>query len=89
MARFVVGLGVGIASFVAPMYISEQSPRQLRGGMTAFNQVMITLGIMVAYLSDYGFSSFGSDNWRWMFGIEAVPGAMLALAMVFVPHTPR
>jgi MFS family permease len=44
-ARFVIGLGVGTASFVAPMYISEQSPRHLRGGMTAFNQVMITFGI--------------------------------------------
>jgi sugar porter (SP) family MFS transporter len=87
--RFVIGLGVGTASFVAPMYISEQSPRRLRGGMTALNQLMITFGIMVAYLSDYGFSSFGPNNWRWMFGIEAIPGAALAVAMVFVPHTPR
>lgn len=88
-ARFVLGLGVGTASFVAPMYISEQSPKHLRGGMTAFNQVMITFGIMVAYFSDYGFSGFGADNWRWMFAIEAVPGAALAIAMIFVPHTPR
>ncbi len=88
-ARFVIGLGVGTASFVAPMYISEQSPKYLRGGMTALNQLMITFGIMIAYLSDYGFSGFGADNWRWMFAIEAVPGAGLAVAMMFVPHTPR
>lgn len=88
-ARFVIGLGVGTASFVTPMYISEHSPKHLRGGMTAFSQVMITFGIMIAYLSDYGFSSFGVTNWRWMFAIEAVPGAALAVAMVFVPHTPR
>lgn len=88
-ARFVIGLGAGTASFVAPMYISEQSPKHLRGGMTAFNQLMITFGIMVAYLSDYAFSGFGADNWRWMFAIEAIPGAALAIAMVFVPHTPR
>ena len=88
-ARFVLGLGVGTASFVAPMYISEQSPKRLRGGMTALNQVMVTFGILVAYLSDFGFSGFGADNWRWMFAIEAIPGAALALAMVFVPHTPR
>lgn len=88
-ARFVLGLGVGTASFVAPLYISEQSPKRLRGGMTALNQVMITFGILVAYLSDYGFSGFGADNWRWMFAIEAIPGAALAVAMVFVPHTPR
>jgi sugar porter (SP) family MFS transporter len=87
--RFVIGLGVGTASFVAPMYISEQSPRRLRGGMTALNQLMITFGIMVAYLSDYAFSGVGADNWRWMFGVEAIPGAALAIAMVFVPHTPR
>jgi sugar porter (SP) family MFS transporter len=88
-ARFVIGLGVGTASFVAPMYISEQSPRRLRGGMTALNQLMITFGIMVAYLSDYGLSGLGAQNWRWMFGIEAIPGAALAIAMIFVPHTPR
>lgn len=86
--RFVLGLAVGTASFVAPMYISEQSPKALRGGMTAFNQVMIAFGIMVAYLSDYALSGF-SNNWRWMFGVEAIPGAALALAMVWVPHTPR
>lgn len=88
-ARFVLGIGVGTASFVAPMYISEQSPKHLRGGMTALNQLMITFGIMIAYFSDFGFSGFGADNWRWMFAIEAIPGAALAIAMVFVPHTPR
>lgn len=87
-ARFVLGLAVGTSSFVAPMYISEQSPQSLRGGMTAFNQVMITLGIFAAYLSDFGFSHV-SGTWRWMFGIEAVPGLALAVAMVVVPHTPR
>lgn len=88
VARFVLGLGVGTASFVAPMYISEQSPKRLRGGMTSLNQVMITFGILVAFLSDYAFSGL-HDGWRWMFGIEAAPGALLAVAMVFVPHTPR
>jgi MFS family permease len=88
IARFVLGLAAGTASFVAPMYISEQSPKHLRGGMTALNQVMITFGIMVAYLSDYALRGW-SNNWRWMFGVEAVPGAVLAIAMVVVPHTPR
>lgn len=88
VARFVLGIAVGTASFVAPMYISEQSPKALRGGMTAFNQVMIAFGILVAYLSDYALSGV-SHNWRWMFAVEAIPGAALAVAMVFVPHTPR
>ncbi|MDA8296180.1 MAG: sugar porter family MFS transporter [Actinomycetota bacterium] len=88
-ARFVLGVAVGSASFVAPMYISEQSPKSLRGGMTALNQVMIAFGIFVAYLSDYGLSGIGAQNWRWMFAVEAIPGLALAIAMVIVPHTPR
>ena len=56
--------------------------------MTAFNQFMITFGILVAYLADYALSGF-SHNWRWMFGFGAVPGICLAVAMAFVPHTPR
>ncbi len=87
-ARFVLGLAVGTASFVAPMYIAEHSPPRLRGGMTAFNQFMITLGILIAYIADFALSGF-PDNWRWMFGFEAVPGVALAVAMVLVPHTPR
>jgi MFS family permease len=84
----VLGIAVGTASFVAPMYISEHAPARLRGGMTAFNQFMITLGILVAYLADYALSGF-SHNWRWMLGFGAVPGICLAVAMAFVPHTPR
>jgi sugar porter (SP) family MFS transporter len=88
-ARVLIGLAVGTASFVAPMYIAEHSPRHLRGGMTAFNQFSgITLGILLAYVADFGLSGF-SNNWRWMFGFEALPGIILAIAMVFVPHTPR
>ena len=88
LTRFVLGLAVGAASFVAPMYISEHSPTALRGGMTAFNQVMIAFGIMAAYMSDWALSGV-SDNWRWMFGVEAVPGAVLAVSMVVVPYSPR
>lgn len=88
IVRFVLGLAVGTASFVAPMYIAEQSPKSLRGGMTALNQVMITLGIFAAYLSDFALSGV-SANWRWMFAVEAIPGAALAIAMLLVPHTPR
>ncbi|MGH9110382.1 MAG: sugar porter family MFS transporter [Acidimicrobiales bacterium] len=88
-ARAVLGLAVGTASFVAPMYIAEHSPRQLRGGMTALNQFAgITFGILIAYIADDLLVGF-ADNWRWMFGFEAVPGIALAVAMVFVPHTPR
>ncbi|MGH8979895.1 MAG: sugar porter family MFS transporter [Acidimicrobiales bacterium] len=88
-SRVVLGLAVGTSSFVAPLYIAEHSPRRLRGGMTALNQFAgITLGILLAYVADFGLVGF-SNNWRWMFGFEAIPGIALAVAMVFVPHTPR
>lgn len=88
IARFVLGFAVGTASFVSPMYISEQSPRSLRGGMTTFNQLMITLGIFIAYIADFALKGVGG-NWRWMVGLGAVPGLALAVGMMFVPHTPR
>jgi hypothetical protein len=70
------------------MYIAEQSPKQVRGGMTTFNQVMITLGILVAYIAGFALKGFAA-NWRWMLGFGAVPGVALAVGMVFLPHTPR
>lgn len=87
-ARFVLGLSVGTASFVAPMYISEHAPKELRGGLTTFNQFMITLGILIAYLADFALKGL-SDNWRWMVGLGAVPGLVLTIAMVVVPFSPR
>ncbi len=88
IARFVLGLSVGTASFVAPEYIAEQTPPRVRGGTVTFNQLMVTLGILLAYIAGYGLRDV-TFNWRWMFGIAAVPGAALAISMVFVPHSPR
>jgi len=88
IARFVLGLAVGTASFVAPMYIAEHTPSRIRGGTVSFNQLMITSGILVAYIINYLFSGV-SNNWRWMLGLGALPGLALAVGMLFVPHTPR
>ncbi|HET9094970.1 MAG TPA: sugar porter family MFS transporter [Solirubrobacteraceae bacterium] len=88
IARGVLGLAVGTASFVAPMYIGEHSPKELRGGMTALNQVAITFGILIAYLIDDAFKGL-TEGWRWMFALGAGPGLILALAMLVVPETPR
>jgi MFS transporter, sugar porter (SP) family len=88
IARFVLGLAVGTASFVAPMYIAENTPARIRGGTVSFNQLMITSGILVAYLINYAFTGV-SENWRWMLGLGALPGLALAIGMLFVPHTPR
>jgi len=88
VSRFVLGLAVGTASFVSVEYISEQAPARLRGGVTTFNQVMVTAGIFVAYLVDYLFKGV-PGTWRWMVGLAAVPGLALAIGMVTVPESPR
>lgn len=87
-SRFVLGLAVGTASFVSPMYIAELVPKRLRGGVVSFNQLFVTLGIVGAYITDWGFAPV-SNNWRWMFGIAAIPGLALAIGMYFMPFSPR
>jgi sugar porter (SP) family MFS transporter len=87
-ARFWLGLAVGTASFVAPMYIAELVPPRIRGGVVSFNQLMVTIGILLAYISDWALAPV-SNNWRWMFGIAAIPGAALAIGMFFMPYSPR
>jgi sugar porter (SP) family MFS transporter len=86
--RFVLGLSVGTASFVAPLYISEVSPPKVRGGLVSFNQLSVTSGILLAYIVDYLLKGV-PNNWRWMLGVAVIPGAALAIGMLTVPHTPR
>lgn len=88
IARFVLGLSVGTASFVAPEYIAEQTQPKIRGGTVTYNQVMVTLGILIAYIAGFLLKDV-THNWRWMLGLALVPGAVLAISMVFVPHSPR
>ncbi len=86
--RFLLGISVGTASFVSPLYISEVSPPRVRGGLTSFNQMAVVTGILLAYVVNYLFKDF-PDQWRWMLGVAAIPGAVLAVGMLTVPHTPR
>ena len=86
--RFLLGVSVGTASFVAPLYISEVSPPRVRGGLVSFNQLAVTAGILLAYIVNFLFQGF-TNNWRWMLGFGVIPGAVLALGMLTVPHTPR
>ena len=89
--RFIGGVGVGGAAVIAPMYVSELSPAQYRGRMTATFQFNIVVGILVAQLSNYiiGSLGLGPSDWRWMFGVEAAP-ALLFLGFLFtVPDSPR
>lgn len=86
--RVVLGISVGTASFVAPMYIAEVAPPRVRGGLVTFNQLAITSGILLSYLVNFAFKGV-TNNWRWMLGVAAIPGAALAIGMLTVPHTPR
>lgn len=87
IGRVVVGIAIGVASFTAPLYISEVSPPQVRGKLVSLNQLMITIGIVVSYLADYGLS--GARAWRWMFGVAAIPALILVIGLIFVPESPR
>jgi sugar porter (SP) family MFS transporter len=86
--RFVLGLAVGTASFVAPLYISEVSPPRVRGGLVSFNQLAITTGILLAYIVNFAFHGL-PGQWRWMLGVAAIPGIALAIGMLTGPRTPR
>lgn len=85
--RIVVGVGIGIASYLGPLYISEISPSDIRGGLVAINQLLLTLGILLSYFVDYGLSSSG--DWRLMFGLAVVPALLLGVGMMFLPESPR
>lgn len=85
--RFVIGLAVGSASMVVPLYIGEMAPPAYRGALVSFNQLAITMGILVSYLIDYWLSS--SQNWRLMFGLAAVPAALLFVGILLRPESPH
>ena len=85
--RVLIGMAIGVASFVVPLYISEIAPSALRGGMVSINQLFITLGILISYGVDYLFSSSG--DWRAMFALGAVPAAVLLVGMLLLPDSPR
>ncbi len=86
-ARVVLGLAVGVASYTAPLYLSEIAPEKIRGSMISLYQLMITIGILTAYLSDTAFSASG--NWRWMLGIIIIPALLLLIGVIFLPNSPR
>jgi len=86
--RIVVGLGIGAASVVAPMYTTELSPPSIRGRMVFLFQFAVTLGILVAYIVDYLFSNMGL-GWPPMFGVAVIPAAVLGIGMFFLTDTPR
>lgn len=88
-ARFIAGIGVGMASMLSPLYIAEIAPKHTRGRMVAINQLTIVLGILVTNVVNYKLSSKGVDAWRWMFGLGAIPSALFLIGALWLPESPR
>ncbi|NNC94786.1 MAG: sugar porter family MFS transporter [Chitinophagales bacterium] len=101
-ARMIGGLGVGASLILAPMYIAEISPPNLRGRMVSFNQLNIVVGISVAFFTNYLILKLSQSDlewarsmkfdiyqWRWMLGLETLPAILYFFALYFVPKSPR
>jgi len=88
-ARVLGGIAVGGAILIAPVYIAEISPPQLRGSMVSLNQLMIVLGISASFFSNYFLLNTGENNWRWMLGMDAVPAVLYFFLLFAVPESPR
>jgi sugar porter (SP) family MFS transporter len=88
-ARFVGGLGIGISTVVAPMYIAEIAPPQARGRLAGMFQFNIVFGILVAFVSNALLAGIGDQAWRWMLGVAAFPSLLYALFCLALPESPR
>jgi SP family myo-inositol transporter-like MFS transporter 13 len=88
LGRILVGLGVGVASVVVPVFLAECSEPSVRAALVSANVLMITAGQFVSYLVNYGFS-FVPGTWRWMLGVAALPAALQLVGLQFLPETPQ
>jgi SP family arabinose:H+ symporter-like MFS transporter len=89
IARFIGGLGVGISTVAAPLYIAEIAPPKHRGRLAGMFQFNIVFGILVAFVSNTLIGRTGEDAWRWMLGVEAIPALIYSLLCFGLPESPR
>ena len=99
IARIVGGLGVGAASVISPVYISEVTPAAVRGRLSSVQQVMIISGLTGAFVANFVLARYaggstadlwmGFPAWRWMFWLQAIPAAIYFLALLVIPESPR
>ena len=89
VARVIGGLGIGISTVVAPMYISEIAPPQHRGRLAGMFQFNIVFGILIAFVSNALLAGIGENAWRWMLGVAAFPSLLYALFCLGLPESPR
>jgi sugar porter (SP) family MFS transporter len=87
-ARIIGGLAVGAVSVLSPMYVAEVSPARIRGTLVTIYQLAITMGILIAYLINYGLHDT-DNNWRWMFATGVVPSVIFFTGVIFIPESPR
>lgn len=88
--RLFLGIAIGISSYAVPMYIAEIAPAKHRGALVSSFQLLITVGILVSYLSDLGFADESDlESWRPMFLVGVIPALILLIGMIFLPETPR
>ncbi|MGC9477613.1 sugar porter family MFS transporter [Streptomyces sp. WG4] len=86
-ARFVLGLAVGGASNMVPVYIAEVAPARIRGRLMVLFQLMVACGQLIAYVCGWALSDTG--GWRLMFGLAVLPAVVLGVGMLFMPESPR
>jgi sugar porter (SP) family MFS transporter len=89
IARFIGGVGIGVSTVAAPLYISEIAPPKQRGRLAGMFQFNIVFGILIAYLSNYLLARFGVNAWRWMLGVAAFPSLLYTAFCFGLPESPR
>ena len=95
MARFIGGLGVGSASMLSPLYISEIAPAKIRGMLVTLYQLAIVFGINIIYIVNYLIANTHDQvwnvqlGWRYMLGSEGIPAILFFILLFFVPESPR
>nr|WP_158498597.1 sugar porter family MFS transporter [Martelella endophytica] len=87
LARLIIGVGIGASAMTAPMFLAEVAPARIRGTIVSAFQLMITIGILVSYMSDAAFG--GSGDWRWMIGVGVFPSLIALVGILLSPETPR
>ena len=87
--RFIGGIGIGISTIAVPTYITEISPAKDRGRLVGLYQFNLVFGMLIAFLSNYNFISFGEESWRYMMGIEAIPALFYLIFSFYIPFSPR
>ncbi|KTC91179.1 sugar porter family MFS transporter [Fluoribacter dumoffii] len=89
MGRFIIGICIGVASYIAPLFIAEIAPPNRRGTLVLINGLTITFGQAIAYLIGYFLHDYSVNSWRLLFGMGSIPALILFIGMHFVPHSPR